>query len=189
MTNATLAKEKCATGTWRSARTARTFPIGPTPDLMGLLAGNNRDALKALHQAIEEQLATDDHKRRVGERLRSLRERSPYTQEGVADEIGVGLRAYQKMEQTGGVKFDNLQKLATLFKVEVAHFYDDDNAGGQSQLDRIEAKLDQLIAATPTRADMLAVLEEQLQEVADQRSAKRSPRISAKRPAQGGRAE
>lgn len=136
MTNTRTAPKKFVVGTWPNARTTGTVaPVEATPDLMGLLGGHpDLDSLRDLHAAIELYLSDQDSKRSVGQRLRDLREHSPYTQEAVADAIHVSLRGYQKMEQTGGISFANLQKLANLFKVDIGHFYDLDQTGSPAAL-------------------------------------------------------
>lgn len=53
------------------------------------------------------------------ERIRTLREESPYTQGAIADAIGVTPRAYQRWEEGGGVTWDNLEALAKLHGVSV----------------------------------------------------------------------
>lgn len=150
MTNASNAPEKFVAATWRRARTTHTVSSNPvsTPDILGLLAGGtNRESLFELQRAIEDRLQDQEQKHRIGERLRTLRERSPYTQEAVADHIGVTIRAYQKQEQTGGVKYENLEKLADLFGVTVSYFYEERPAlSRDAQLDRIERKLNALLA-------------------------------------------
>jgi transcriptional regulator with XRE-family HTH domain len=59
-----------------------------------------------------------ERKRQIGDRLKELREGSPYTQEAIADRLGITVRAYQKQEATGGVSYDNIEKLAELHGVE-----------------------------------------------------------------------
>ena len=40
-------------------------------------------------------------KRAIGARIKDARERSKWRQPQIADHLGIGLRAYQKMEQRG----------------------------------------------------------------------------------------
>lgn len=51
---------------------------------------------------------------RMGQRITRLRERSPYTQPTVAEKLGVGLRAYQKLEARGTTKFERCEEIAKI---------------------------------------------------------------------------
>jgi transcriptional regulator with XRE-family HTH domain len=162
-----------ASGTWSNSNTAGTVSDKkPTPDLLRLLkqapAAPKRDELQALMGAIEEFLTDDERKRRVGARLRDLRQHSPYTQEAIAEHIGVTLRAYQKMEQTGGMSYPNRVKLADLFKVDIGVLYDepatevitlDDRLArlehAVSRLENIEQQLNHVLANQQVALDLL----------------------------------
>ncbi len=50
----------------------------------------------------------------IAERITELRERSPFTQPQVAAKLGIGLRAYQKLEDRGTTKFERCQELAAI---------------------------------------------------------------------------
>lgn len=67
-----------------------------------------------LQLALEEQQRLDR-----AARIKQLREESPYTQEAIADLVGVKIRSYQKWEEGGGIEWDNLEKLADIHKVSV----------------------------------------------------------------------
>jgi len=54
----------------------------------------------------------------IGARIRQLRERSPYKQQAVADKLGIGLRAYQKLEEVGTTRYERCEELADIFEVE-----------------------------------------------------------------------
>lgn len=50
----------------------------------------------------------------MARRVRDLRERSPFTQPRIAEELGIGLRAYQKLEAEGTTKWERVEELATI---------------------------------------------------------------------------
>lgn len=89
-----------------------------------------------------------------GERIKELRLARHLTQPAVAEAIGVTLRGYQKYEAGGGIKWDNAKALAKFFRVDPDYLMsgpktetpDLSRNGQPSQLDRIEAKLDHVIA-------------------------------------------
>ena len=91
-----------------------------------------------------------ERKLQIAERIRELRQNSPYTQEAIAERLGVTVRAYQKQEKTGGVSYENVEKLAGLHGVETDWILRGDkpatpdllgaNHDG-SQLDRMEKQL------------------------------------------------
>jgi transcriptional regulator with XRE-family HTH domain len=135
-----------ANATWQASRTAGTVgtqPASPrnqgqTPDLMGILATNKITTAQALadfQDAITQHMQETSRKESIGRRLRELRMRSPYTQEKVAELIDVSLRGYQKMEQSGGIRYQNLEQLADLFSVDVDYFFQDDEQPGADRLD------------------------------------------------------
>ncbi len=47
-------------------------------------------------------------------RITELRERSPFTQPKIAEKLGIGLRAYQKLESKGTTQFDRCVELAQI---------------------------------------------------------------------------
>ena len=106
----------------------------------------------------------------MAQRIVSLRERSPFTQPKMAARLGIGLRAYQKLELKGTTKYERCEELVEIHKdwaegdPEWGHLSADwiwdgrrrdetpDLVGalnGESQLDRIEAKLDRLLNGGP----------------------------------------
>jgi transcriptional regulator with XRE-family HTH domain len=88
MTNARSATSQFVTGPSRKSRTGSTF---------------------RLHLLMEERTRLE-----IGERITQLRERSPYTQPEVADKLGIGLRAYQKLEKEGTTRYERCQELANI---------------------------------------------------------------------------
>lgn len=52
----------------------------------------------------------------IAQRIRELRDRSPYTQPQVAEKLGIGLRAYQKLEAHGTTKWERCEELAAIFE-------------------------------------------------------------------------
>jgi hypothetical protein len=115
----------CTSSTWRDARTGRTVSASPTPDLIGLLtrAARRPDyaTLVGLQEALTERVSEEAIKERRARLLRELRDRSPLTQEAVAE-----------------------RKLADLFGVDVDYFFregQDEPVRDSDQLDRIEELL------------------------------------------------
>lgn len=53
------------------------------------------------------------------ERIKQLREESPYTQEALSDKLGITVRAYQAWEEGGGIKWENLENLAEIHSVDI----------------------------------------------------------------------
>jgi transcriptional regulator with XRE-family HTH domain len=56
----------------------------------------------------------------IAERIRVLRERSPYTQPDVAEKLGIKLRGYQKLEKEGTTKFDRCEAIYEIHKPWIA---------------------------------------------------------------------
>ena len=50
----------------------------------------------------------------MAERIADLRRRSPFTQQNLADELGVQLRTYQRLEQVGTGSYSRCQELAEI---------------------------------------------------------------------------
>lgn len=123
-----LAQSKYVPGTSRPARSSRTL---------------------ALRMALELQ-----HQQEVAERIKELRGKVP--QPVIADRVGVTLRAYQEWEAGGGIKWENYGKLALALGSTVEYLMHGEDAARAAseaprpgQLDRIEAKLDDLLARLP----------------------------------------
>lgn len=109
-----------------------------------------------LHQLMEEQQRIE-----IGRRIHKLREAGPQTNRSIADHVGVGERAVANwMSGTTGIEYDNCKKVAHLFEVDVQWLWSGVGkatatpdlmgalgGGGRSQLARIEAKLDAIMAA------------------------------------------
>ena len=89
-------------------------------------------------------------------RLRALREERGLGQQALADAQNISLRAYQRQEQTGGIKAENAKALADFYEVDLKWLLHGDtpdlvgsfNGDGdmQAQLDRIERLLKTLAA-------------------------------------------
>lgn len=92
----------------------------------------------------------------IGERIRRLREESPYKQQAVADKLGIGLRAYQKLEEVGTTRWERCEELAEIFEVDPYWIWTGHEKGaapdimgtlnGDDRLGRIEKKLDDVLA-------------------------------------------
>jgi transcriptional regulator with XRE-family HTH domain len=92
------------------------------------------------------------------ERLRELRAATHMSRENVANEIGVTTKTLYEWENGGKIRWENAQKLAAFYtdKLSVTVTAEElvsrelieptTPVGGVSQLDRIEAKLDAIIA-------------------------------------------
>jgi transcriptional regulator with XRE-family HTH domain len=82
----------------------------------------------------------------VAARIRELRGQMP--QPKMADRVGVTLRAYQRWEAGDGIRWDNLERLAEIHGVTTNWllYGDERPEGARSQLDRIEQKIDELLA-------------------------------------------
>ena len=140
----------------------------------------------------------------IAERITELRERSPFTQPQVATKLGIGLRAYQKLEDRGTTKFDRCQELADIHAEWMATDPDysaldatwiwngrsrdavpDPFAGAPSQLDRIEQALADLaerldgIGALTTRVALALKLPDEEEETEE---AAQSAEAAAEQP-------
>jgi transcriptional regulator with XRE-family HTH domain len=133
---------KFAPGTSRRSRTASTFRL--------------------------ELLMEEAQRLEIAARITALRERSPWGQPQIAQKLGIGLRAYQKVERVGTTHFDRCEEIAAIHQEwtqrdpQWAHadagWIWDGRARGDTpdllgvldqgpagQLDRIEAKLDTVL--------------------------------------------
>lgn len=119
MTNVKGTEARFVGGTSRGPRNAHTF---------------------ALQMAMDKQRQLE-----TAARIRKLR--GPKPQPVVADEVGVRLRTYQHWEAGDGIAWPNLQKLAEVFKVteNFLLYGEQEPQGPQTQLDRIEGMLEQLL--------------------------------------------
>lgn len=59
-------------------------------------------------------LMEETQRQEMGQRIAELRERSPYTQPDMAEKLGIGLRAYQKLEARGTTKFERCEEIAKI---------------------------------------------------------------------------
>lgn len=91
----------------------------------------------------------------IGERIRALRINSAETNRTIADYVGVSVDAVKGWLAGGGISYDNAEKVAELFKVDVDWLWRGDRATPDpfrgphaEQLDRIEEKLDELLRRT-----------------------------------------
>jgi transcriptional regulator with XRE-family HTH domain len=57
-------------------------------------------------------LMEEAQRREIAERIRSLRENAPFGQEHIADQLGLKLRSYQKVEERGTTKYERCLELA-----------------------------------------------------------------------------
>lgn len=111
--------------------------------------GSSRGPRSAHTLALQVRKATD-RQRAIGARLRELR--GPRPQPVVAEAIGVTLRAYQSWEHgDSGIAWRNLHALAEYHGVSENYilYGEQKPKGAETQMDRIEAKLDQLLAQAP----------------------------------------
>lgn len=72
-----------------------------------------------LHHLMEETQRLE-----IAERIRQLRERSPFTQPEVAEKLEIGLRAYQKLEERGTTKWERCEELARIYEVDPGWIWD-----------------------------------------------------------------
>lgn len=116
-----------------------------TPAWTSVVPGTSRGTRNAATFALQMAMDTQRQLEMAG-RIRECR--GPRPQPVIADEVGVRLRTYQHWEEGHGISWPNLQKLAEFFAVsENWLLYGADEAQGPvSQLDRIEKKIDELLA-------------------------------------------
>lgn len=157
-------------------------PGAVTPDVLGLL--------RTPHMSNEDDAERDaERKRRVGRRIRELREGSVYTQEAVAKRIGVSLRGYQAMEEKGAASFPSLQKIAAVHDVDVSYFQEGVNGDRLDEAITLLRETHALMREIATRLDAVVpplseadALQAAKQVVADAEKARRAPkRGTAKR--------
>lgn len=157
------AKKSFVPGTSRGPRSARTL---------------------LLQMAMEE-----ERQKEIGARIKELREGRRLTQPVVADRVGVTLRAYQAWEAGGGIAWQNLGRLAEVLGVDEDHVLygppEERVVAGGSQLDRIEAKLDELLSRLPASAGPAEVLEAEAARVRAQRKRTDAKSKSTPRTASG----
>lgn len=106
-------------------------------------AATNR---RVVHTVAELQMALADKAR--GQRIAQLRKRKRLTQQAMAERLHIAYRTYQTWEAGTMPEWPNLEKLAGELGVRPEDLIGDDHdmtPEQESQLDRIEAKLDELI--------------------------------------------
>jgi transcriptional regulator with XRE-family HTH domain len=90
------------------------------------------------------------------QRIKQLREESPYTQAAIADRVGVTPRAYQRWEEGGGIEWEHLERLAEIHDAEVLWIHRGEGRGptpdlveelsGDDRFSRLEEQLAELRA-------------------------------------------
>lgn len=121
------------------------------------------------------------------ERLLELRERHGLSQEDAAHKVGITTRQWQRWETGESMPYPrNLDAVASRFGISVAEFFDPAEAvtADVAQLDRIEAKLDEILSRLPAEG-LAEVLEQEAARLAEQRErpAAKSPRKPPRRKA------
>ena len=102
------------------------------------------------------ELVEQARKLAIGARIKDARERSKWRQQAVADKLGIGLRAYQKLEKEGTSHFERCEELAEILELEgvtADYLWDGTPEQPASPLDALSA---------PTSAADLADLRDQL---------------------------
>lgn len=121
------------------------------------------------------------HRADIGQRIKELRGHLP--QPVLAEKLGVSLRAVQKWEAgESAPQWDNIVRLSKLFDVTQNYLlYGKRDAASDelSQLDRIEAKLDDLLSRLPVEG-LAEVLEAEAARLAELRE--RSDAASLRKP-------
>lgn len=105
----------------------------------------------SVHSLRLQALMEEQRRREMGERIKGLRERSPLTQENVADLLGVRVRTYQRYEARGTTQWETAEQLGEIFEVSARYIWDGE-AGGtgpvpdlSERLAALETKVDQLL--------------------------------------------
>jgi putative transcriptional regulator len=125
-------------------------------------------------------------RRAVGQRIAALRKKRRWTQDDAKDAIGVSLRAYQDWEAGRAIpRWRNLERLTETFEVDASDILGEERSNGgdpiSAQLNRIEAKLDDVLGHWDAR---WALLETELVPESDQsapQSARESPSKGSRR--------
>lgn len=121
---------------------------------------------------------------KVMERLLELRERHGLSQEDAAHKVGITTRQWQRWETGESMPYPrNLDAVASRFGISVAQFFDEPTEliVDVAQLDRIEAKLDEVLNLLHDDDGPAEVLEAEAARVRAQRkrsaeAAQRTPR-------------
>lgn len=109
------------------------------------------------------------HRLQIAARIADLRERSPLTQPKIAERLGIGLRAYQKLEEKGTTKWERVEELAEIHGVTPHYIWDGTEQGptpdvlaelnGAGDLAALRESVDQL------RGELLAAVHEASDEI------------------------
>jgi hypothetical protein len=118
-----------------------TSSVAPKRFQPGTSRGPRRVRTLAVQMAMEMERQLE-----VAARIKELRGVVP--QPKMADQVGVTLRAYQRWEAGDGIRWDNLERLAELHGVSTNWllYGDERPEGSRSQLDRMEAMLEEVLA-------------------------------------------
>lgn len=141
----------------------------------------------AIHMAMEAAQRAE-----IGERIRTLR--GPVPQPVLANKLGISLRAIQKWESgESAPQWDNLVRLSKHFQVTQDYLLYGDRepapeakSADSAQLDRIEAKLDELLSILKRSGGPAEVLEAEADRLDEQqRSSAASSKRTGKRASGG----
>lgn len=118
------------------------------------------------------------------ELLRDLRHAAHLSRESLAHEVGVSTKTIYSWENGGGIQWHNALKIAAFFHVDPESLVARDPppaaatpTAGETQLDRIEGKLDQALSA---QAEIHAALDELLTATGRQRVKAATGRAAAR---------
>jgi transcriptional regulator with XRE-family HTH domain len=101
-------------------------------------------------------LMKEAERRKMGERIRELRERSPYKQRDMARKLRISTRMYQKNEERGTSDWGRVQKIARIHKVDPLWIWTGEDQPTPTNLDRrlsqMEKKIDRVLNALDSDA-------------------------------------
>jgi transcriptional regulator with XRE-family HTH domain len=66
----------------------------------------------------------EQHRLEIASRITELREKSRWTQPEIADQLGLSLRGYQKIEEKGTSKFERAEEIAEIHGVDPNWIWD-----------------------------------------------------------------
>jgi transcriptional regulator with XRE-family HTH domain len=96
-----------------------------------------------------DRLMDEDRRRGIGERITALRERSPFTQQDMADKLGRTLRRYQQLEANGTTSHQRCEEIAAIHAEWTARTDDWDHADANWIWDgRLPQETPDLLGAT-----------------------------------------
>jgi transcriptional regulator with XRE-family HTH domain len=136
------------------------------------------------------QMALDAAQRLArGERIKQLREESPYTQPVLAEQVGVTLRAYQRWEEGGGIEWDHLEKLAEIHGVDVQWIHKGEEQGVTPDVlatlngaDDIRSELGRLVEAVARMDETISELRSDLVDLSNAVADRTTPAHRPQRP-------